>query len=415
MNLKCFFCSALEKFFLFFKDRRIELKQLGIGILAGYTCLFVGKRLISPPAMYFSKIVMESTKKWEGGFWTSQVAPVDVFTLKPKKIQERLSALALIKSENFVDIKVQQRDMQIEKILFEEGQIVEEGQPLIQFVNTKAKADLEKAKANSQYATSELNRTRYLFSKGAAAESEVKEKEGEYMKYKGALEAAQATFDAMLVKSPIKGRAGVIDHATIGALISPNQTIFSIANDENVVRATFKLPVRYLTLLKLGQSVLFKTEVFEDKTFEGHIIAIDTKVNESDVLVRAIIQNTDDLLKSGMIGFAQVLIDKEKDGIVVPTNTLVKKDENYYVAIWERGKIINKSVIKGDVISENEVEIKTGLTLGSLITQKRDMFLKGEKIKNFILYPRFHDIFFLSSFVIAFPSFFAIETWSPSM
>ena len=64
--------------------------------------------------------------------------PLEAFTLKKTKVQQRIDALAILRSENFVDIKAHKGNMRIKEILYEEGTWVKKDQPLIQFDDMEA-------------------------------------------------------------------------------------------------------------------------------------------------------------------------------------------------------------------------------------------------------------------------------------
>lgn len=360
-NINKYFIKG-EKFII---QHKRKIKEISLGVLFAFSCVFVIKRFFSPPILYFSKVILE--KQNQQAEEVLKETPVEAFTIKKIKTKERIDSLAIVKSDAFVDIKTQKQNMRIKAILFNEGNFVEKDQDLIQFDDTEAKSRYEEAKAEMTYRLAEFKRKEYLFSKGAASKNEVQEAEGSYEKSKGQCEEAKATLDNTLIKSPIAGTAGIIENATIGSLVSPDRTLMSVANDQNEVKITFKIPLRFINSFKLGQKILFKAEAFP-QSFEGSITAVDSKVNESDLQVQASLVNINDLLKSGILGHAQIITDNEIEGILIPKTSLVKQAENYCVPVIERGKITNKLVIKGADIDADTI-ILTGLEIGNIVVK----------------------------------------------
>lgn len=321
-------------------------------------------RVFAPPVLYFAKLIIgaqtEAVQE-EGG----REKPVEAITLKKSKIRQRIDSIALVRSDNFVDIKTQKQNMRIQEILYTEGEFVEKDQPLIQFDDTETKSKYEEAKAKSLFAQADFKRTRYLFEKNAASKNDMQEKEGEYLKAKGQLEEAEAALKNTLIRAPISGVAGVLDGITVGSIASPDKTLLSISNDRKTVNISFKVPLRYLNDLKLGQKTLFKVEAFDDE-FEGTVIAIDSRAYEGDILVRANINNKNNVLKSGMLGTVQIITDNEEIGFKVPKTSVVKKAENHYTPTVEKNKIVNKLVVKGPDI-DNDTVILSGLSEDDII------------------------------------------------
>lgn len=132
---------------------------------------------------------------------------------------------------------------------------------------------------------------------------------------------AQIALDERTIRAPIAGRLGLSD-IEIGDRISSNQVIVSIDNTD-LLLIQFELPERSINLLKIGRIVLANTPVFTGRTFEGEVIAFDSRLDDvtRSVTVRAQIENPDRQLWPGMT-FAVRLIDETDPLPAVPATAI---------------------------------------------------------------------------------------------
>jgi len=132
---------------------------------------------------------------------------------------------------------------------------------------------------------------------------------------------ARIALEDRTVRAPIAGRLGLSD-AEVGDWIGSEQVIVTIDDAENLM-IEFELPERAIGLLETGRAVLANTPVFTGRTFEGEIVAYDSRLDSvtRSVTVRARIENPDGLLWSGMT-FAIRLVNEIEKLPAVPATAI---------------------------------------------------------------------------------------------
>lgn len=132
---------------------------------------------------------------------------------------------------------------------------------------------------------------------------------------------ARIALEDRTVRAPIAGRLGLSD-VEPGDWISSEQDIVTI-DDTDKLMIEFELPERSIGLLETGRAVLANTPVFTGRTFEGEIVAFDSRLDSvtRSVTVRARIENPDGLLWSGMT-FAIRLVNEIEQLPAVPATAI---------------------------------------------------------------------------------------------
>jgi len=142
---------------------------------------------------------------------------------------------------------------------------------------------------------------------------------------------ARIAMEDRTVLAPISGRVSLSD-VEIGDRVSSEQVIVTIDDTETLL-IEFELPERSIGLLGSERTILANTPVFVGRTFEGKIIANDSRLDSvtRSVTVRARIANPDHLLWSGMTFAIRLINETEKLPVVPATAITWSRDGS---AVW---------------------------------------------------------------------------------
>lgn len=127
------------------------------------------------------------------------------------------------------------------------------------------------------------------------------------VKAKQALVAQRrAVLGKLQIRAPFSGRIGV-SMLSVGQLLNVGERIASLQNTKQML-IDFNIPQKQLAAVSKGQVVHLRSNSYAEHSFDGKVSAVDTVVNATtrNVLVEAVVDNQDDMLKPGM--FAQVVI-----------------------------------------------------------------------------------------------------------
>jgi membrane fusion protein (multidrug efflux system) len=246
---------------------------------------------------------------------------VPVVTASEREWQSRLPAIGTLKALQGVDLSLEIAGT-VKAVLFDSGQSVRVGQPLLQLDSDVEKALLGTAQADLGLARVEHGRGSRLVGDQAISK-------GEFDKLAAQLEKANATvaqLNASLAKkrilAPFSGIIG-IRQVDVGDYLASG-TVIATLQDLSSLYLDFNVPEQALPSLAVGQKALVSVAAYPGQRFEATLSAINPKVDEAtrNVLVRATLPNPESKLLPGMFGDLQVLLPGPKTQIVLPESAI---------------------------------------------------------------------------------------------
>jgi RND family efflux transporter MFP subunit len=173
------------------------------------------------------------------------------------------------------------------------------GDVLLRLRDTDERLALALAEARLARATSERNRYRALQDTGAAATARFEEAETDFKVARIAVEQARADLEDRSLRAPFDGVSGLA-RVEVGDRIAVDDAIASY-DDRSRILVEFDLPEALLGRVRIGLEVSAQTPAVEGRSFDGEVVAIDSRVEAATrtARVRAAIDNAGDLLRPG--------------------------------------------------------------------------------------------------------------------
>ncbi len=271
---------------------------------------------------------------------------------------------------------------------FQEGDIVTEGQVLVQLDNSQLTAQLsqaqatyqgsqnsqEQAKINMESAKAALERTKMLYTEGAVSKVQLDTDQDAYdlakSKYESSInsgtDAAKASLDSISVqianstiKSPISGVV-INKNISIGETATVGSTLVTVADMSSLVlKGT--IPQEALPYIKVGDSVDVTVDIYPDKTFQGTVSNIGAmSVSTGTYFPVEISLTNDENLSSGISAHADITAQGSKR-LLVPITALVENNGQTYLFVIQDG-VAKKQVVTTGLRNDDQVEIIQGLT-----------------------------------------------------
>ena len=299
-----------------------------------------------------------------GGAPPSSFPPVavDTYQAKANGVTEKLPAVGSIEAEESVEIKPQTGGI-IERINFEEGQLVKKGDLLIKLESRKEEAELANAEASLKLASLNYERAKKLFTEKNFSQKEVDEAAATYHIQAAFVERWRDSLRDKFLYAPFDGRLAA-RHYSIGQYVEPNSTITSLFADQKV-KITFHIPEKEVSQLKMGQKVEIKVTTFPDKFFSGEIFLVDTQIDVATRMlkIKALVDNLEQQLKAGMFANVEVIINERPHAITLPEESILTLGESFSVFVVEKGTAKLRPVKLG-IRLPGVVEIVEGLKEG---------------------------------------------------
>jgi Cu(I)/Ag(I) efflux system membrane fusion protein len=197
-----------------------------------------------------------------------------------------------------------------------------------------------------------------------------------------AIEATGKTQNNLVMRSPLKGVV-VKRNVEPGSVVNSGDVIATLADPKqlwflgNVFEQDFRL-------IKPGQKMVLHVEAYPDKEFVAYANYIAPTIDPQTraLLVRAEIENNDDLLRPDMYASAK-LTTGMADAVVVPQTAVVRIREMRYVIVKVGDEVYRRLPVKGYDLNSKTFAITEGVEPGSRILAEgavllNDRFAKQE-------------------------------------
>ena len=131
--------------------------------------------------------------------------------------------------------------------------------------------------------------------------------------------------------------------------------------------------------IKVGQKAIITAESYPNQQFEGKVSFVS---QEADVMsgmftVEVSINNKDHRLKSNQFVNVVIIIEEQKDALVIPKEALIKKSVVFVV----NNNIAEKRIVKTGIESEDEIQVVSGVSEGETVIISGNVGLKdGTKV-----------------------------------
>jgi len=294
-------------------------------------------------------------------------------------VVDEIQALGTARANESIEIQPRVSSL-IERVLFEEGQLVSAGDLLVELENSEIVAGLALAKASLSESLSLYNRNKSLADTQAVSASNLEELFAQVRVDEAQVEAAQARLDNTVIRAPFSGRVG-LRRVSPGSFVS-NSTIITTLDDVDTIKLDFSVPETFFAVLSEGMNIAAHSLVYPDRVFRGTVASIDTRVDPVSraVQVRAIIANSDGALKPGMF----LSVDLQRDRgmqLLAPEQAIVPEGSIQYVYVVADGVAEKRAVQLGRRIP-GYVVIASGLAAGeAVITEGTHKVRDGSKVE----------------------------------
>ncbi|WP_315757953.1 MULTISPECIES: efflux RND transporter periplasmic adaptor subunit [unclassified Bradyrhizobium] len=296
-----------------------------------------------------------------------------------------LTGLGTVQGFNTVQVRTRV-DGQIDKIAFTEGQLVNEGDLLVEIDPRPFQAALDQAKAkraqdeaNLNNANLDLQRTTKLGEFATRQQQDtqratVAQLTAQIAADDAAIANAQTQLSYTQVKAPISGVAG-LRQVDIGNIVNAStQTgIVSIAQIEPIA-VIFTAPEEQLPYINEAQKVAaLKVIAFttdgRKQLAEGKLMVVNNQVDTSSGTIRlkAVFDNKDHVLWPGQSVSTRLLVRTLKDATVVPDDAVQHSTNGLYSYTVSPDNKAELRKVKVGVSIDGRTVVEEGLTPGQQV------------------------------------------------
>lgn len=272
----------------------------------------------------------------------------------------------------------------IRALRFESGDRVQRGQVLVEMSSVEQTADYAQARAANQAAQEDLRRHQELFDRGFASQARLDT-------VRAAADAAQARLNAgasriadRTIRAPFSGVVG-LRTASPGQFMRPGDQIGTL-DDVSEIKLDFDVPETQLARLATGVAITAQTAAYSGRTFAGVIAHVDSRVDPATrtVRVRAMLPNSDEVLRPGMLMTVQVQ-SNPRQALAIPEIAILDQVDGAFVyrVIAREGQHVTELVrINIGQRAGGMAEVLDGLVAGDqVITEGAQSVRPGQPVR----------------------------------
>jgi len=181
--------------------------------------------------------------------------------------------------------------------------------------------------------------------------------------------------------SGILGKRGIS-----GSSLGSENTIILTLDDFKNVLCDLKIPEVYAAILKKNLKLTAKFSAYKDKTYEGIVESVASRVDAQtrSILARAKIKNDNSEIIPGSLLEIEILYN-EKSNLSVPDTSIMYEGSKKFIYKIIENNVLKKIEIKTGVRSKGNLEVLNGLTEGDkIIAEGLTKVRPGMKVKPII-------------------------------
>ncbi|HTQ33955.1 MAG TPA: efflux RND transporter periplasmic adaptor subunit [Stellaceae bacterium] len=317
-----------------------------------------------------------------------QAVPVGTVVAALKPVTKSADFVGRVQSINRVEVRARVTGF-LDAVLFTEGDIVKENQPLYRIEKDQFQATVDQAQgalasseAKKQLTAIQFQRAEDLMKTNAGtvvardqALTADRAADAQILIDKANLESAKINLGYTDILSPITGKIGRTA-ITKGNVVGPDSGTLTIIVSQDPMYVLFPVSQRALMRSRgpdhpIDVSNIKLNLTFTDGTTYGETGKIDfvgVTVDQSTdtVQVRGVFPNPKGGLIDGQLVNVSVAADKPQEEIVVPQAALITDQQGLYVFVADNGKAEIRRVKTGQADGE-DIVITDGLKAGDLV------------------------------------------------
>ena len=350
-------------------------------------------------------VIYVGSKAYDYFFPTADKAggPITVSTVvvEKKDVPLIIEATGTIVSNNIVDIRPMITNT-VAKILVKDGQEVKAGDLLFQLDDRNDKANYEKLKALADDAQAQYLRAKELVAKNFISKAGLDTSSANAKSAIAAAKAAEVQLSFDYIRSPIDGRAGIVN-VFPGSLVQASNVVSTATSSTatssvgamvtitqlNPINVQFVIPEKDIpTILENqldGEAMSVQVTVGDSgkNTYTGKVIVVDNQVDPqiAAVRVKAQIPNDSMSLLPGQFARVSLIANTLKDAITVPSQAVIMSPRGKTVYVVGEGDKVAAKPVK--VIYDYQgTSVVEGISAGDrVVVEGKQNLRPGGKIR----------------------------------
>ncbi|HXI28469.1 MAG TPA: efflux RND transporter periplasmic adaptor subunit [Vicinamibacterales bacterium] len=210
----------------------------------------------------------------------------------------------------------------VDRIGFEAGQPVREGEVLALLDTRQEQAQLAAAEAQRELARVSFERMQGLLNENVVSRAEFDRAIADQRQGDARVGEIKATIERKTIRAPFGGILG-IRRVNLGQYLSAGDALVTLQS-LSPIYVNFGVPQQAMAQVRAGRTVRVTADNFAGSAFSGRITAIDSVVDEStrNIQAQATLANPDGRLRPGMFVQAEVAVGASATIVSLPASAI---------------------------------------------------------------------------------------------
>lgn len=260
-----------------------------------------------------------------------------------------------------------------------DGAAVQKGTILAKINDADMQAQLEQQKVQLELALKTEKRLKELLTVNGINQSDYDAALSQVNTIKANIKVLDAQIDKTVVRAAFSGKLG-LRMVSPGAYVTP-QTLLGTLQEADNVKIDFTVPELYANLIKVGNLITIQTNESNQKQ-TAVISAIEPQISAASRNIKVRARLKDAKISPGT--FVKVMLNKDEEGILVPSNALIPDATSNQVVVIRKRKAVFVNVETG-IRNADVVELSKGVDAGDTIVVSGVLFVRPNssvKIRN---------------------------------
>ena len=292
-------------------------------------------------------------------------ATITSTTVAGKPWSDAIEALGTARANESVLVTAKVTETVV-RVNFEDGDLVEAGDVLVDLSGRAEVAGLAEAAAAYRESQQQFERLQQLTARKLIPTSQLDTQRAAMDSARARLDATRARLSDRVITAPFAGVLG-FRQVSPGTLVTPGTTIASL-DDVSLMKLAFAVPQAFLAALAVGQEITATSNSYPDSEFTVPVTTVDSRIDPGTraVTVRAEMPNPERLLRPGMLLTLRVF-QPERQALVVPEISVIQVAQRAHVFRVLPDDTVEQVDVELGQRRRGEVEVLEGLAAGDRI------------------------------------------------
>jgi len=260
----------------------------------------------------------------------------------------------------------------IDKIHFESGQWVHEGDILVELDTRQERAQLANLEAQRDLAKVNYDRAQELVKAGVISRSDYDNAAAQQKATEAQVGDIKAAIARKTIRAPFSGLLG-IRQVSLGQYLAAGQAIVPLQS-LNPIYVNFGVPQQDTGKLVLGHVLRVTNADLPGMAFTGRITALDSIINEQtrNIQVQAVLTNKDNKLRPGMFVQVELPLGQPRQVVPLPASAInyAPYGDSVYIVVEMKDpkgntyRGVRQQVVKIDGSRGDQVGVVSGVNPG---------------------------------------------------